>query len=225
MSSLFFGFSLLFWFSFYIFLYSVSVPDTAVNLSISESKPTIGAAQILHKTNTGNKTSWNDSIHWNDPVWIPEVPSSDEIPVSDAITDALPVAFRLWGKQELDFPDEFYMQSGDEIISKFYEQGSDGCGNMMIELELAEHKILRVDICYTDSIRSRYLVQGFENEDPCIAAQQIPKILEELCQYEPDHSQFEMLIRLIRESEGTAESDLNSYFNGSSNWHYLKSEF
>ena len=129
----------------------------------------------------------------------------------------------MWVDPETDYPAEFSIQTGDEVISKFYEQGSDGAGNIISELELAENKILRIDICHTRRDTSRYLLQGFENED-IDAETLIPEILQVLCWNEPDSEPFDILIRVVSESDGFPENDLDSYFDSSSGWHDLNLE-
>lgn len=159
----------------------------------------------------------------DDGITITEIPDGDSIPVSYAITDALQAAFRMWVDPETDYPAEFSIQTGDEVISKFYEQGSDGAGNIISELELAENKILRIDICHTRRDTSRYLLQGFENED-IDAETLIPEILQVLCWNEPDSEPFDILIRVVSESDGFPENDLDSYLDSSSGWHDLNLE-
>ena len=143
----------------------------------------------------------------------------DGISVSEAFMDALTVSEVLWRAHDVSFFDE---QAGNLYtaipISEFL-LGSDGEGNISCEVSLAEDKILRIEVCHAENGQSRYLVQGFEQEEPFIAEQQIPQMLESLIAFDPNIDPFDMLICIVSETAGSPEGDFSEYAND--NWHLL----
>ena len=133
------------------------------------------------------------------------------VSVSDALMDAFTVSEVLWRAHSVSSFDE---QAGDLYtsipISEFL-LGSDGEGNISCEVPLAEDKILRIEVCHAESGQSRYLVQGFEQEEPFITEQQIPRMLESLIAVDPDIDPFDMQISIVSETGGSPEEDLSAY--------------
>ena len=66
--------------------------------------------------------------------------------------------------------------------------------------------------------QSRYLVQGFEQEEPFIE-EQIPQMLESLIAFDPNIDPFDMLISIISNTTGSPEEDFSSYSDN--DWHLL----
>ena len=141
------------------------------------------------------------------------------VSVSDALMDAFTVSEVLWRAHSVSSFDE---QAGDLYtsipISEFL-LGSDGEGNISCEVPLAEDKILRIEVCHAESGQSRYLVQGFEQEEPSITEQQIPRMLESLIAVDPDIDPFDMQISIVSETGGSPEEDLSAY--AGDGWHLL----
>lgn len=82
---------------------------------------------------------------------------------------------------------------------------------------LAEDTILRIKVCRAEGGQSRCLVQGFEQEEPFIAKQQIPQMLESLLAFDPNIDPFDMLICIVSETAESPEGNFSSY--GDDDWH------
>ena len=135
----------------------------------------------------------------------------DGVSVSEAFVDALTVSEVLWRAHDVS---SFDAQAGNLYtaipISEFL-LGSDGEGNVSCEVPLAEDKILRIEVCHSENGQSRYLVQGFEQEEPFIVEQQIPQMLESLIEFDPNIDPFDMLICIVSETAGSPEGDFSAY--------------
>ncbi len=135
----------------------------------------------------------------------------DGVSVSEAFVDALTISEVLWRAHDVS---SFDAQAGNLYtaipISEFL-LGSDGEGNVSCEVPLAEDKILRIEVCHAGNGQSRYLVRGFEQEEPFIVEQQIPQMLESLIAFDPDIDPFAMLISIVSETVGSPEGDLSAY--------------
>lgn len=141
------------------------------------------------------------------------------VPVSDALMDALTVAETLWRAHDVSSFDAYANNLYTTIPISEFLLGSDGEGNVSCEVLLTEDKILRIEVCYAESSQSRYLVQGFEQEEPFIEEQQIPQMLESLIAFDPNIDPFDMLISIISETIGSPEGDFSEYADD--DWHLL----
>ncbi|WP_317380719.1 DUF3592 domain-containing protein [uncultured Intestinimonas sp.] len=135
----------------------------------------------------------------------------DGVSVSEAFVDALTVSEALWRAHSVSSFDEQSDNLYTSIPMSEFLLGSDGEGNISCEVLLAEDKILRIEVCHAESGQSRYLVQGFEQEEPFIVEQQIPQMLESLIAFDPNIDPFDMLICIINETAGSPEGDLSAY--------------
>lgn len=141
------------------------------------------------------------------------------VPVSDALMDALTVAEALWRAHDVSSFDAYANNLYTTIPISEFLLGSDGEGNVSCEVLLTEDKILRIEVCHAESSQSRYLVQGFEQEEPFIEEQQIPQMLESLIAFDPNIDPFDMLISIISNTTGSPEGDFSSYSDN--DWHLL----
>lgn len=141
------------------------------------------------------------------------------VSVSDALMDALTVAETLWRAHDVSSFDAYANNLYTTIPISEFLLGSDGEGNVSCEVLLTEDKILRIEVCYAESSQSRYLVQGFEQEEPFIEEQQIPQMLESLIAFDPNIDPFDMLISIISETVGSPEGDFSEYADD--DWHLL----
>lgn len=143
----------------------------------------------------------------------------DSVSVSDAFMDALTVSEVLWRAHSVSSFDENAGNLYTSIPMSEFLLGSDGEGNISCEVPLAEDKILRIEVCHAESGQSRYLVQGFEQEEPFIAEQQIPQMLESLIAFDPNIDPFDMLICIVSETAGSPAGDFSAY--AGADWHPL----
>lgn len=143
----------------------------------------------------------------------------DGVSVSEAFVDALTVSEVLWRANSVSSFDENAGNLYTSIPMSEFLLGSDGEGNISCEVPLAEDKILRIEVCYAESGQSRYLVQGFEQEEPFIVEQQIPQMLESLIAFDPDIDPFDMLICIVSETAGSPEGDFSAYADD--DWYLL----
>ena len=143
----------------------------------------------------------------------------DSVSVSDAFMDALTVSEVLWRAHSVSSFDEDAGNLYTSIPMSEFLLGSDGEGNISCEVPLAEDKILRIEVCHAESGQSRYLVQGFEQEEPFIAEQQIPQMLESLIAFDPNIDPFDMLICIVSETAGSPAGDFSAY--AGADWHPL----
>lgn len=143
----------------------------------------------------------------------------DSVSVSEAFMDALTVFEVLWRAHSVSSFDENAGNLYTSIPMSEFLLGSDGEGNISCEVPLAEDKILRIEVCHAESGQSRYLVQGFEQEEPFIAEQQIPQMLESLIAFDPNIDPFDMLICIVSETAGSPAGDFSSY--AGADWHPL----
>ena len=133
--------------------------------------------------------------------------------------DALTVAETLWRAHDVSSFDAYANNLYTTIPISEFLLGSDGEGNVSCEVLLTEDKILRIEVCHAESSQSRYLVQGFEQEEPFIEEQQIPQMLESLIAFDPNIDPFDMLISIISNTTGSPEEDFSSYSDN--DWHLL----
>ncbi len=143
----------------------------------------------------------------------------DSVSVSEAFMDALTVSEVLWRAHSVSSFDENAGNLYTSIPMSEFLLGSDGEGNISCEVPLAEDKILRIEVCHAESGQSRYLVQGFEQEEPFIAEQQIPQMLESLIAFDPNIDPFDMLICIVSETAGSPAGDFSAY--AGADWHPL----
>lgn len=143
----------------------------------------------------------------------------DSVSVSDAFMDALTVSEVLWRAHSVSTFDENAGNLYTSIPMSEFLLGSDGEGNISCEVPLAEDKILRIEVCHAESGQSRYLVQGFEQEEPFIAEQQIPQMMESLIAFDPNIDPFDMLICIVSETAGSPAGDFSAY--AGADWHPL----
>lgn len=143
----------------------------------------------------------------------------DSVSVSEAFMDALTVSEVLWRAHSVSSFDENAGNLYTSIPMSEFLLGSDGEGNISCEVPLAEDKILRIEVCHAESGQSRYLVQGFEQEEPFIAEQQIPQMLESLIAFDPNIDPFDMLICIVSETAGSPAGDFSAY--AGAGWHPL----
>lgn len=143
----------------------------------------------------------------------------DSVSVSEAFMDALTVSEVLWRAHSVSSFDENAGNLYTSIPMSEFLLGSDGEGNISCEVPLAEDKILRIEVCHAESGQSRYLVQGFEQEEPFIAEQQIPQMLESLIAFDPNIAPFDMLICIVSETAGSPAGDFSAY--AGADWHPL----
>lgn len=141
------------------------------------------------------------------------------VSVSEAFMDALTVSEVLWQAHDVSSFDAQADNLYTAIPISEFLLGSDGEGNISCEVPLAEGKILRIEVCHAESGQSRYLVQGFEQEEPFIAEQQIPQMLESLIAFDPNIAPFDMLICIISETAGSPQGDFSAYDDD--DWHLL----
>ncbi len=141
------------------------------------------------------------------------------VPVSDALMDALIVAETLWRAHDVSSFDAYANNLYTSIPISEFLLGSDGEGNVSCEVLLTEDKILRIEVCHAESGQSRYLVRGFEQEEPFIVEQQIPQMLESLIAFDPNIDPFDMLICIVSETAGSPEGDFSEYADD--DWHLL----
>ena len=135
----------------------------------------------------------------------------DGISVSEAFVDALTVSETLWRAHDVSSFDAQADNLYTAIPISEFLLGADGEGNISCEVPLAENKILRIEVCHAKNGQSRYLVQGFEQEEPFIVEQHIPQMLERLIAFDPNIDPFDMLICIVRETAGSPEGDFSSY--------------
>ena len=143
----------------------------------------------------------------------------DGVSVSEAFMDALTVSETLWRAHSVSSFDENAGNLYTSIPMSEFLLGSDGEGNISCEVPLAEDKILRIEVCHAESGQSRYLVQGFEQEEPFIVEQQIPQMLESLIAFDPNIDPFDMLICIVSETAGSPAGDFSAY--AGADWHPL----
>lgn len=143
----------------------------------------------------------------------------DGVSVSEAFMDALTVSETLWRAHSVSSFDENAGNLYTSIPMSEFLLGSDGEGNISCEVPLAEDKILRIEVCHAESGQSRYLVQGFEQEEPFIVEQQIPQMLESLIAFDPNIDPFDMLICIVSETAGSPAEDFSAY--AGAGWHPL----
>ena len=143
----------------------------------------------------------------------------DSVSVSEAFMDALTISEVLWRAHSVSFFDENAGNLYTSIPMSEFLLGSDGEGNISCEVPLAEDKILRIEVCHAESGQSRYLVQGFEQEEPFIVEQQIPQMLESLIAFDPNIDPFDMLICIVSETAGSPAGDFSAY--AGAGWHPL----
>ena len=148
-----------------------------------------------------------------------DVEFEDGVSVSEAFIDALTVSEALWRAHDVSSFDEHARNLYTSIPMSEFLLGSDGAGNISCEVLLAEDKILRIEVCHAESGQSRYLVQGFEQEEPFIVEQQIPQMLESLIAFDPNIDPFDMLICILSETAGSPEGDFSAYADD--DWHLL----
>ena len=141
------------------------------------------------------------------------------VPVSDALMDALIVAETLWRAHDVSSFDAYANNLYTSIPISEFLLGSDGEGNVSCEVLLTEDKFLRIEVCHAENGQSRYLVQGFEQEEPFIVEQQIPQMLESLIAFDPNIDPFDMLICIVSETVGSPEGDFSEYADD--DWHLL----
>ena len=146
----------------------------------------------------------------------------DSVSVSDAFMDALMVAEALWRTHDVSSFDTYAGNLYTAIPMSEFLLWSDEEGNISCEVPLTEDKILRIEVCHAESGQSRYLVQGFEQEETFIAEQQIPQMLESLIAFDPNIDPFDMLICIVSETVGSPEGDFSTYAEG--DWHLLGQE-
>ena len=143
----------------------------------------------------------------------------DGISLSEAFMDALTVSEVLWRAHDVSSFDEHASNLYTVIPLSEFLLGSDWEGNISCEVFLADDRILRIEVCHAKGGQSRYLVQGFEQEEPFIEKEQIPQMLESLIAFDPDIDPFDMLIRIVSETAGSPEGDFSAYAD--SDWHLL----
>ena len=143
----------------------------------------------------------------------------DGVSVSEAFMDALTISEVLWRAHSVSSFDENAGNLYTSIPMSEFLLGSDGEGNISCEVPLAEDKILRIEVCHAESGQSRYLVQGFEQEEPFIVEQQIPQMLESLIAFDPNIDPFDMLICIVSETAGSPAEDFSAY--AGAGWHPL----
>lgn len=141
------------------------------------------------------------------------------VSVSEAFMDALTVSEVLWRVHDVSSFNEQADNLYTSIPMSEFLLGSDGDGNISCEVPLAEDKILRIEVCHSENGQSRYLVQGFEQEEPFIVEQQIPQMLESLIEFDPNIDPFDMLICIVSETAGSPEGDFSAYDDN--DWHLL----
>lgn len=143
----------------------------------------------------------------------------DDISVSEAFVDALTVSETLWRAHDVSSFDAQADNLYTAIPISEFLLGDDGEGNISCEVPLTEDKILRIEVCHAENGQSRYLVQGFEQEEPFIVEQQIPQMLKSLIAFDPNIDPFDMLICIVSETVGSPEGDFSKYADN--DWHLL----